>query len=244
MEITYAHIIKQGEREINEDCIGTTHKDESILFTLADGLGGHGMGDKASKTAVTVSLATYDSNQLAPKKILEECFKNSQNEILKIQEDLEEKDGIKTTLVNLLIEKDVAYWGHIGDSRLYVFRKGKLFCRTADHSVPQMLFMVGDIKEKEIRSHIDRNKLLRVLGIKWDKPKYDIYDKPILIKKGDTFLLCSDGFWEWIDEKMMTKLLRQSSTVHQWLNLMEQSIIHAGKDNNMDNYSAIAVFVD
>lgn len=244
MNIKYAFITKQGDRNINEDCIGTAEKENSLFFALADGLGGHGMGDKASKTAVTVSLAIYDSNKLEPGALLQECFISSQNKVLEIQQELRKEDSIKTTLVTLLIDNNIAYWGHIGDSRMYIFKKGKKLLRTKDHSVPQMLYMVGDIKEKEIRTHEDRNKLLKVIGVKWDKPKFELTEEPLTVKKEDSFLLCSDGFWEWIEERRMIKTLNQSTTPDEWLALMEQNIIKAGRNNNMDNYSAIAVFVE
>ena len=244
MDIKYKCISSQGEREINEDSIGVLKKENCVFFSLADGLGGHGLGDEASKKAVETSLITFKSYSAVPKLILDECFSRAQNEILKVQEYFGKPESIKTTLVNLFIDSNMAYWGHIGDSRLYFFRKNKLVFRTSDHSVPQMLYKLGDIKEKDIRFHIDRNKLLRVLGVKWDKPKYEIDKEPLTLRNKDAFLLCSDGFWEWIDEKEMIKLLRKARTVNQWLDLMQKSVEEAGKSKNMDNYSAIAVFVE
>lgn len=65
-------------------------------------------------------------------------------------------------------------WGHVGDSRLYYFKNGKIVKRTLDHSVPQMLVARGEIDEKEIRHHPDRNRLVRVMGMEWDEPKYQV----------------------------------------------------------------------
>jgi serine/threonine protein phosphatase PrpC len=111
-----------------------------------------------------------------------------------------------------------------------------------DHSVPQMLTAMGEIKEKDIRHHEDRNKLLRVMGAEWGKSNYEI-DAPVSLVSGDAFLLCSDGFWEWVDEKMMIKLLRRSRRPQQWLSEMEKHVQRNGAKANMDNYSAVAVFV-
>ena len=71
---------------------------------------------------------------------------------------------MKTTVVVLHIKNKNARWAHVGDSRLYFFKNKKLIERTLDHSVPQNLVVCKEIKEKDIRYHADRNRLLRVLG--------------------------------------------------------------------------------
>ena len=108
--------------------------------------------------------------------------------------------------------------------------------------MPQMLVNRGDIKEKDIRHHEDRSRLLRVMGTEWDRPKYQVVEG-IKLTKRSSFLLCSDGFWELIDEKQMSKTLKKADSPQQWLAAMEEIILANGKGTNMDNYSAIAVFV-
>lgn len=121
--------------------------------------------------------------------------------------------------------------------------KNKVYKRTLDHSIPQMLVLSKDIKESEIRNHPDRNIVLRVMGIEWDEPMFDLM-KPVPLKKCRAFLLCSDGFWELIEEKDMCALLKTSATVEDWLSSMVQVVKESGKDRNMDNFSAIAVWCD
>lgn len=149
---------------------------------------------------------------------------------------------MKTTLVLLMIDENNLLWGHIGDSRLYQFKNKKYVLHTPDHSVPQMLVKAGEITEKEIRGHADRNRLLRVMGIEWEYPQYEI----AAIQKAEkqmNFLLCSDGFWELIEEKEMVKALKKAKSSKEWLDIMEQKILKNGKGKQMDNYSAIAVFL-
>ena len=105
-----------------------------------------------------------------------------------------------------------------------------------------MLVNRGDIREKDIRHHEDRSRLLRVMGTEWDAPKYQVVEG-ISLTKRSSFLLCSDGFWELIDEKMMCKLLKKSATPEEWLKNIEKIVLENGRGSNMDNYSAIAVFV-
>ena len=134
-------------------------------------------------------------------------------------------------------------WGHIGDSRLYYFQNEKLIGRTLDHSVPQMLVASGQIKEKQIRSHSDRNRLLRVLGLDWDCPKYQVAE-PEEFQGRQEFLLCSDGFWELIDEKKMRHCLKKAKNPAHWLDMMEETVRKNGSRKDMDNYSAVAVWIE
>ena len=106
-----------------------------------------------------------------------------------------------------------------------------------------MLVLSKEIKESQIRNHPDRNILLRVLGIEWDDPMYELL-VPISLKKCQAFLLCSDGFWELIEEKEMCELLKKSSSVEEWLFSMVEVVKKNGVGRNMDNYSAIAIWCE
>ena len=149
---------------------------------------------------------------------------------------------MKTTLCILHIQDSCASWLHVGDSRIYQFRKGKLIKKTLDHSVPQMLVAQGEIKESQIRFHEDRNRLLRVVGMSEKAPKYDMTQE-VRIDATTSFLLCSDGFWEYLEEKEMIRLLKNASNPQEWIEKMEEIVMKRGQDKNMDNYSAIAVFI-
>ena len=208
---------------------------------MADGLGGHGRGEvassKAIETARDLTQLVGDSNA----DLLSDIFEEAQKRVMNIQEGTF-ANGMKTTLVALDICRDQIKWAHIGDSRLYYFQNCKLVERTLDHSVPQMLVLAHKLKEKKIRGHEDRNKLLRVIGSPWETKKYDCSE--IINKNGfQAFLLCSDGFWELIDEKAMTKTLKKSNSVDEWLDAMVEIVRQNGKCTDMDNNSAIAVWV-
>ena len=174
---------------------------------------------------------------------LDAAFQSAQKLLMKKQVELKAMRKMKTTVVAVAIDDKKAYIGHIGDSRVYVFRKNKIKKRTLDHSIPQMLVFSKEIKENEIRNHPDRNILLRVMGIEWDEPMYEIM-KPITLKKDMAFLLCSDGFWELIEEDTMCALLEEAESVDDWVNSMAQTVKNNGANRNMDNYSAIAIWVN
>jgi serine/threonine protein phosphatase PrpC len=236
--ITYGAISKIGDRGNNEDSVDICAGNGGYLFALADGLGGHGQGEVASKIAVEQAAAAFQDSG----GDLTRCFSRAQEHILAEQKRRQVVNEIKTTLVCLRIVGAAARWGHVGDSRLYYFSKCKLIRRSLDHSVSQALAAAGEMKEKDIRRHEDRNRLLRVVGIEWDSPRYELSEE-VAINKGDAFLLCSDGFWEWIEDKAMVKAMKKAGTPEQWLGLMEEEVLRNGRGHDMDNYSAIAVFV-
>lgn len=235
LEITYSTLSNQGERAVNEDYLGCYR---NRVFVLCDGLGGHGKGEIASRFVVEQIIACYRDRKMS----MEEGILYAQNALLERQVKENSKNSMKTTVTCLEISEEKAKFAHVGDSRIYLFENGKYKIRSIDHSVPQMLAQRGIIREKEIRHHEDRSRLLSVMGAEWGTPKYKVVED-IKVGNKTTFLLCSDGFWEFIDEKMMSHTLKKSKTPEEWLTAMENIIVKNGKGNNMDNYSAIAVFI-
>lgn len=240
--LNYSACCCQGGRTYNEDSIGISDAITPIgVFALADGLGGHGMGDIASSTAIRCVLETEPL--LRGNEFLRNSFETAQETILTKQAELHAESKMKTTMVVLRIEKNRAYYAHIGDSRLYYFSGKKSKQLTMDHSVPQMLVSSGEIKPEDIRHHPDRNRLLRVLGTEWESPKYTLCKKPIFTWPGDGFLLCSDGFWENIEDGEMLAFYRESRTPEEWLSRMKALVEQRGaeSESTADNFSAIAV---
>lgn len=237
MNITYGMLTNKGERAANEDFLDVSITPERLAFILCDGLGGHGNGDIASRFVTEQVKAALEQ-----KKTVEESIQHAQDALLEKQIAEHAGNSMKTTVTCLALAGDQARFAHVGDSRVYYFEKTKYMLRSQDHSVPQMLVNRGDIKEKDIRHHEDRSRLLRVMGTEWDRPKYQVVEG-IKLTKRSSFLLCSDGFWELIDEKQMSKTLKKADSPQQWLAAMEEIVLANGRGTNMDNYSAIAVFV-
>ena len=237
MNITYSTLSDQGERKVNEDCLGVVNMKEGIGFVLCDGLGGHGNGDVASAFVVEkMQEALKDSFSL------EAGIMYAQNHLIEKQIQEQAKNSMKTTVTALVISDGKARFAHVGDSRIYYFEKSKYIQRSQDHSMPQLLVKCGEIRDKDIRHHEDRSRLLRVMGTEWENPKYEVVEN-IPVTEHTSFLLCSDGFWELIDERHMCKTLKKAKTPEEWLQNMRQIVLKNGRGTNMDNYSAIAVFI-
>ena len=241
----YAIVTDKGERQINEDSATAVECEGRWLFVLADGLGGHGHGEVASAIVTDTARTVMGETSGEPgtlDELIETVLETAQERLFEKQRIDSDSSSYKTTAVVLAADDESVRWGHIGDSRLYYFRKNRLMTRTMDHSVPQMLVNAGKLKEKQIRGHEDRNKLLRVLGTRYDSPKY-VIDIPVKREEKQAFLLCSDGFWEWIDEKKMIRLLKKSRSAQQWLDLMTEEVLKNGRGKHMDNYSAVAIIM-
>jgi len=240
--MTFQTISALGSREVNEDSIYAGCLNGRSLFVVADGLGGHGKGDVASTLAVNTFKETVLDSTGTISNLLSNAFLAAQDAILQEQKKSGSYFQMKTTACALAVDSGQLLWGHIGDTRLYAFSRNKIKQRTLDHSVPQMLALARDIREKDIRNHPDRNKLLRVLGVSGNNPKFEISELQD-IHKYQAFLLCSDGFWELIWEKEMCTTLKKSSTVVEWLQRMREIVEQRGSGTDMDNYSAIAIWV-
>lgn len=240
--VRFAMLSKEGSRDNNEDSIGMYQDGECFCFILADGLGGHGKGEVASRIAVESVIGQFATGERT-ETFLDTAFCAAQEAIVEKQEEDHTCRDMKTTLVVLDVGGDQVQWAHIGDSRLYYFQDKKLRARTLDHSVPQMLVAVGEIREKDIRHHPDRNRLLRVLGVEMDEMNHQVAE-PVPRKMGGAFLLCSDGFWELIEEKKMEAALRRASGPEEWLDAMEEIVQKNGRGTDMDNYSAVAAWIE
>lgn len=240
--LKYASLSKAGTRKYNEDYLQIATISDRSCFVVCDGLGGHESGDVAARIAATAfSDNFYYADDLS--EFLSDAFTKAQKNIELKQKEKVSKKNMRTTVVCMVTDEKNIYIGHIGDSRLYCFRKNGTYTRTLDHSLPQLLVQSNTISEAEIRNHPNRNMLLKVMGDKWEEPLYEIQE-PVNINDFSAFLLCSDGFWEFIHENEMISALTSSTTPQEWLNKMEKIVEQNGHLKEMDNYTAIAVLYE
>lgn len=241
MRFTTASVSKPGGQEENQDFCDSITVENSNLWVLADGLGGHRGGEVASATAAQTILAAWQpAAELAPESV-DQLIGTAQAAMLDKQAEQPALSSMRTTLVLLQNVGEKVIWGHVGDSRLYHFRDCTAAFQTKDHSVPQVLVDAGEIDASQMRKHPDRNRILRAVGNP-EGVKPAILDAPRNIKAGDAFLLCSDGFWEYVTELEMAADLAKSATPEEWLQRMELRLLDQAEKGH-DNYTALAVFV-
>ncbi|MGN0370356.1 MAG: PP2C family protein-serine/threonine phosphatase [Butyrivibrio sp.] len=232
MEFFISKYTDKGGRPHNEDSIGISEDS----FVVADGLGGHDSGEVASKMAVDyvldIASNITDVSDETMHRIIDGVNKTVYNGRI---------GNMATTVVAAFIKNNLFNYLNVGDSRMYYFRKGKIFLQSKDHSITQLCVDMGEISPKEMRFHEDRNRLTKALGL---DSEINIPGQfaPFEIEPGDAFLLCSDGFWEYVYEKEMVKYLQKSDTPQKWMEMMLNKVLKRVKAGN-DNMSAVCVFI-
>lgn len=228
-----------GGRSENEDSHEIFHEDGRLCAVVADGLGGHGGGAEASKMAIDYIGKTFLEQKDSFCSKLSENMEELNSMICNKQTD---RVKMRTTIALLMIENERVTTAHIGDTRIYHFVDGNISDMTFDHSVSQLAVLSGEIRQEEIRHHIDRNKLLRSLG-KSEGIKTEINSWGNIREEKHIFLLCTDGFWENIEETEMTDCLKETSGPKEWMTKMLE-IIETRTKKDADNYTAIAVWCE
>ncbi len=198
-------------------------------FIVADGLGGHENGEIASAQAV--SYISDNFSGLPDGDGISKLLAGADEAVRSGGE------GGKSTLAALFISENTVRYANVGDSRVYYFRQGKILARTKDHSVCQASVEMGELDPGDVRGSDDRSGLFKVLGasqpLKVPKPY-----EPIGIQDGDAFLLCSDGFWEYVYEMEMQADLLKSTNAAEWLRHMAKRLL-LRSENSGDNYTAV-----
>ena len=211
MKFTCASYSDIGKRKKNEDSYNMIHRDDSLVGVVADGVGGCAGGEIASGIVA----------DLLPKLLADKEFDEDElgYGILEAHAAIcETKTSSCTTVAALWIQKDKAIAAHVGDSRIYQFRDGRIIYQSEDHSCVQVEISLGNLPADACRLHKDRNRIYQALGDEKDKPIIDTFNLDVL--PGDRFLLCSDGFWGPVWEQEMIEHYHLCATPQSWLDAM------------------------
>jgi serine/threonine protein phosphatase PrpC len=231
-----------GNRRLNQDRCIAVESDDAVLIGLADGMGGHPKGERAAEILTETCNSFFRQAQkpiVKPGQFLTRLLQKAHENVTSF--GLQQSPSIdpRTTAVVVLIQKGIAYWAHVGDSRFYLFRDGVPVRRTVDHSYVERLRQFGVISDEERESHPHRNYVTRCLGGDITLPDISI-GKPEQLQYNDTLLLCSDGLWAHIkDEDMGTALMHPRPISEILHNLTRQAEDSAYPDS--DNVTAIGL---
>ena len=177
------------KRAANEDFYAVEEK--LGLFVVADGLGGHVAGRRASELGVGVFVETVGNDPAghAP-AVLRHAFARAGEAILEAARVDVALRGMGTTLVALWLRGDEAVLAHAGDSRLYLLRERRLYALTLDHSVVGERVARGELSPEQARIHPGRHVITRAVGV---VPGVEPDIAALRVRAGDLFVLCSDG---------------------------------------------------
>lgn len=225
-------------REANEDSgrhVKPNDPDTQIqkgtLTIVADGMGGHASGEVASKMAVELISEFYyaDTQNPAPEalRVAIEC---ANKEIYEKSLTDESFFGMGTTVIALVLLNDTAFSAHVGDSRLYRLRDGKMEMMTIDHSQVMEMVKYGIISIEEARNHDDKNVILRAVGTQLE---VEVEVSEIFgVAANDEFLLCSDGLSDMLTDEEIMRIWTSADDIHATgEQLINQAKNRGGHDN-------------
>ncbi|MBI3777450.1 MAG: serine/threonine-protein phosphatase [Gammaproteobacteria bacterium] len=198
MKYSITQFTLRGARRVNEDRIGYAERDNAVLMAVADGLGGHRGGDIAAEILVQTLLHSFQTLRhpvvQRPSVFLALGILQAHHAIVARGQDSQPPIEPRTTCVACLVQNGYAYWAHVGDSRLYLFRQNRFLLRTQDHTTIEELHQGGLLTEKEMLEHPQKSHLLNCLGAA-TKPTISMSEETLL-QPGDVLLACTDGLWE------------------------------------------------
>ena len=241
MKYAIAHDTRIGTRASNQDRIGCWSTDACLLMAVADGLGGPLHGELAAELAVAL-LGTAFSREARPRladpgEFLQRAMAAGHAAILREAERRSLPDSPRTVLVACVVQEGHAWWTHVGDSRLYLLREGRIVHRTRDHTVVQQLIDAGRIREEAVASHPERNRLLQCLG-GYQTPRPEPVERARLARN-DIVVLCSDGFWGPLTQRQLMHAMLSRELKDAVDDLATLAEHRAGRE--CDNVSVVAM---
>jgi protein phosphatase len=217
-------------RQANEDCFATAP--DLGLYLVADGMGGHKAGRVASELATEHALRAIRALQgstASPAEKLRQAVSCANREIHETARNDQSLSGMGTTLVAILATPERVALAHVGDSRAYLIRGGRIRQLTDDHSLVGELVRRHQISEADAREHPHRHVLTRALGVT-SETQPDLAE--LTPAPGDTFVLCSDGLTTHLRDSEIRDLIQQEADLQKSCDaLVARAIQRGGVDN-------------
>ncbi len=241
MKYQLAYHSLPGARHTNEDRVAVAERDNAVLMVLADGLGGHAGGALAAETLVQTVVRAFQAVRAPlidrPSAFLALAILQAHRLIVDLGRRAVPPLEPRTTCVACLVQNGYAYWAHVGDSRLYHLRDGRVQRRTHDHTTLEQLRQDGLLSEEEMGEHPQRSRLLKCVG-GLQRPTISLSEETLL-QQDDILLLVSDGVWEALTTEALVRHIDRP--------MLEEGIeeLLLAAERNMrqacDNVSAVAL---
>jgi protein phosphatase len=212
-------------REGNED----SYLLADPLFAVADGMGGHRGGEVASDLA----LRTIEELFAADEGSLTEQVERANTAVFERSQTDRDVSGMGTTLTAALVEDPKVRLAHVGDSRAYLLRDGRLHLLTEDHTLVHRMVQEGEITESQAETHPHRSILTRALGV---DPTVQVDERYVEVRSGDRLLLCTDGLTGMLHDGQIESVLETESDAQR---AVERLVREANRAGGVDNITAV-----
>ncbi len=226
-------------RDHNEDAFFVS--EAGGVFLVSDGMGGLSAGELASQiTRETISgiLQNEVSDNLSIEQLLRKSFVEANDKVRAFLKEHPKSKGMGCTCVTLVFKDNDFFIGYVGDSRIYLYRKGSLKQLTRDHSYVEELFLRGLITEEEKVDHPYKSSITRYVGA-GEKVEVDISAGPV--SNDDVFILCSDGLTGEVEDEKIAEILKENLPMKE---TVEKLIGKALENGGGDNVTVVAVKVE
>lgn len=238
--VTWCGLTDTGKiREHNEDSFSSVPVWESMLFVVADGMGGQDAGEVASRMAVDVlasEVRKNDGRLCDPKTVLERAMQRANSVVA--YEGASKASDLGTTLIAALVTGDRAYIANVGDSRAYWMENGSIRQITEDHSLVAKLVSAGKLTREAARNHPQSNILYRSIGSE-GPVKVDVFQ--VELRKGGSLLLCTDGLWNEVADEDIRRTCSAERDVRA---ACQRLVKMANANGGRDNITAVMVKVE
>lgn len=223
-------------RENNEDKFEFFVSDDPAVlasrghvYVVCDGMGGHEAGQIASELTVKTFIDVYLNHPAAdPVAAMVAAVVAANRFVLDNARTFPKRRGMGTTLTALILLQDQAYSVNVGDSRIYRSRQGELLRMTMDHTVIEEYVKAGLLTPEQAEVHPHKHVLTRAVGGDAEvRPDVEVFD----LKAGDTFLLCSDGVINHVNDDAIGETLRSKAPAEAAWSLVGQALLGGGSDN-------------
>jgi PPM family protein phosphatase len=213
------------QRSENEDSLFV----RAPIFVVADGMGGAQAGEVASKAAA--DAFDRDLPEAQPEQFLRETIETANRRIHELARADASRAGMGTTVTAAIVDaqKEEVAIGHVGDSRAYRLRRGKLERLTRDHSLVEEMRRKGQITDAQAEDHPQRSIITRALG---PEPEVEVDLQTVPAAPGDVFLLCSDGLTTMVREERIAAVLSSAGSIREAVRaLIDEANGAGGRDN-------------
>lgn len=237
------------KRRINEDNLLTVlpedpHilKEKGALFVVADGMGGHKHGDRASQLAVTTVREAYYqaesvNNATSLSQAIQQAHLRIYNENMTQSKISGGKDHMGTTCIAAVLQEKMLTVANVGDSRAYIIHQGQIRQVSQDHSLVAQMVRAGIITAKQASSHAQRNVIYRSLGSTQTEVEVDVFEEAVA--EGDALILCTDGLCGLVNDDEMLHIVEK----YQPEEGVRQLVARARAAGGPDNITAVVVRV-